>query len=152
MSDQVFAPGEIQSRQVIEPGPRDIFFIPFNFLALAAAGVATQTYTFGTDANFYLTALSYQADLNGAALTEDTNVIPLVTALINDTGSDRNLMGGPIPIPAFFGDGKRPYRLIHPRLFKRTATISIAVQNYSAATTYNLRAVLHGFKVYGNNR
>lgn len=150
--ERVFAPGELPGRSIIEPGPRDLFWYPVTFSALAAAGNATQAVAIEADSNFYMTALSYQADIDGAALTEATNVIPLVTITITDSGSGRSLMNGAVPIPAIMGDGKRPYRFIHPRLFKRTSNFIVAVANYSDDTDYNLRLVFHGFKVYGERR
>ena len=149
--EKVFAPGEMPGRSVIEAGPRDIYWYPLNF-TIAAGNPATNAIQVEADSNFYMNALSYQADIDGAALEEATNVIPLVTILITDSGSGRNLMNGPVPIPAIFGDGKRPYRFVHPRVFKRNTSIQIALLNYSDDTDYNLRLTFHGFKVFGDRR
>ena len=136
---------------IIPPGPRDFFIYTATASALAAAGTASAVIQISNDAPFFLTALTYQADVAAAALTESTNVIPLVTALITDTGSARQLMSAAVPIGAFMGDGKRPYRLVHPRLFQRGTSITVALTNFSAATTYNLRILFIGFKVFGIN-
>lgn len=102
----------------------------------------------GTD--FFWTATSYQVDLAGAAVTESSNPIPLVTVLINDTGSARNLMSAPTPVGAIAGDGKRPYRKLRPRLIRGNSLVQFTWTNYSAATTYsNIYFVLHGFRRYG---
>jgi hypothetical protein len=99
----------------------------------------------GTD--FYWIATSYQADIAGGALTESGNLIPLVTMLINDTGTSRNLMNNAIPLPAIAGDGKRPYRLVRPRLFRANSVINFTFANYSAGTTYtDLYVTLHGYR------
>ena len=102
------------------------------------------------DSDFYCVALSYQVSIADAALTESTNVLPLVRVLITDTGSGKALMNTPIALTALAGDGKRPYRLVRPRVFLSNATIQIGYTSYVAAgTTYSdLQLVLHGYKVY----
>lgn len=101
------------------------------------------------DSDFYCVALSYQANIAAAALTEDTNVIPLINLQITDTGSGKSLMNTPLPIGAFMGDGKRPYRLARPRVFMRNATIQLAFTSFVAAgTIYQIQVVFHGYKIY----
>lgn len=148
---QVFAPG--QQFQGIEPGPRDFYVYRALFTALGVAGQQNQNINIEADSNFYLTALTYFADLAGAAQTDSTRVIPLVTVQATDSGSGRNLFNGAVPVSAVFGQGDRPARLVHPRLFQRTTSIAIQVVNFSAATTYtNLYLCFIGFKVYGVRR
>jgi hypothetical protein len=102
------------------------------------------------DADFYCVALTYQADIAGAALTESTNLLPLVTVLLTDSGSGKALMNAPLLLPAMMGDGKRPYRLVRPRVFMANATIQMSFNAgfLAAGTTYNIQVVLHGYKVY----
>jgi len=102
------------------------------------------------DSDFYCVALSYQASIADAVLTEATNVLPLVRVQITDTGSGKALMNTPMPLTAIAGDGKRPYRFVRPRVFLANATIQLAFSSYvAAATTYSdLQLVLHGYKIY----
>ena len=102
------------------------------------------------DSDFYCVALSYQVSIADAALTESTNIIPLVRILLTDTGSGKALMNTPISLGALAGDGKRPYRFVRPRVFLSNATIQIGFTSYVAAgTTYSdLQLVFHGYKVY----
>jgi hypothetical protein len=104
------------------------------------------------DSYFYMNAFSYTADVAGAALTESTNVIPLVSIILNDSASGRNLMANAVPLPSIFGDGKRPFRLPKPRRVAPTAQITATLTNYSAGTTYDLWVTLSGFKVYANQQ
>jgi hypothetical protein len=99
----------------------------------------------GTD--FYWIATTQSSD-TAAALTESTNIIPLVTVLINDTGTSRNLMNSAIPIPGLAGDGKRPYRLVRPRLFRANSIINLTFTSYApTGTTYaNIYLTLHGYR------
>lgn len=118
--------------------------------SLAAAATLPSQILIDAGTDFFWTATSLQADLAGAALTESGNIIPLVTVLINDTGSARNLMSAPTPVMTIAGDGKRPYRKLRPRLIRGNSLVQFTWTNYSAATTYsNLYFVMHGFRRYG---
>lgn len=116
----------------------------------SAAPTATGLINLDADSDFYCVALSYQASIADAALTESTNVIPLVRVQITDTGSGKALMNTPISLAALAGDGKRPYRLVRPRVFLSNATVQLSFSSYVAAgTTYSdLQLVFHGYKVY----
>lgn len=129
----------------------DYFWYGANVAGLqSTAPNATGIVNTDSDSDFYCVALSYQADIAGAVLTESTNIIPLVTLQITDNASGKALMNTPMPIAAIMGDGKRPYRLVRPRVFMRNATIQFNFVSYVAAgTIYNIRVVLHGYKVYG---
>lgn len=115
-------------------------------LAPAATGNTSIMIDAGTD--FYWIATTIQADIGEAALTESTDIIPLVTLLVNDTGTSRNLMNAPIPLGSICGDGKRPYRLVRPRLFRANSIINLTFTSYvTTGTTYgNLYLTLHGYR------
>lgn len=103
----------------------------------------------GTD--FYWVATTYQVDLAAAATTESGIIIPLVTVVITDTGSQRQLMNAVVPLPCIAGPGERPYRLILPRLFRANSIVTFNWNNYSAASTYtNLYLIMHGFRLPPN--
>lgn len=97
--------------------------------------------------DFYWVASTFFADASVAAETESTLVIPLVTLLINDTGSRKNLQNQATPLASLAGFGERPYRLIKPRLFQASSTINFTWTSYVAGgTTYNnIYFTLHGF-------
>lgn len=131
-------------------GNKDFFWYSARITGLAStAPTGTSLINIDADADFYCVALSYQADIAGAVQTESSWVIPLVNLLITDAGSGKALMNNPVPMASFFGDGKRPYRLIRPRVFAASATIQLNYTSYVAAgTTYNITTVLHGYKAY----
>lgn len=131
-------------------GNKDFFWYANRVTGLSSvAPNATGIIQIDADADFYCVALSYQADIAAAIITESTNVIPLVNLLITDSGSGKNLSNIPIPLPTYAGDGKRPYRLIRPRVFGATATIQLGYTAYVAAgTTYSITLVMHGYKKY----
>jgi hypothetical protein len=102
-----------------------------------------------SDSDFYLVAMSYQADIAGAAQLSSTVVVPLVTIQISDTGSGRSMFNTPAPLPSVAGSGQLPYRLVRPRVFNRNATINIQFASYVAAgTIYDIFFTLHGWKKY----
>lgn len=132
----------------IVPGPRDFYSYTQKATALAAAGTTSLVFQIEADSYFYLNALSYQADVAAAALTDSTNVVPLVTLVLFDSGSGRQLMANPVPFNAITGYNGGPFRLPKPRRFAATSQITATLVNYSAATTYNIYLTLSGFKVY----
>jgi hypothetical protein len=115
-------------------------------LAPGATGNISIQIDAGTD--FYWIATTIQAAIGQAALTESTDIIPLVTVLINDTGTSRNLSNAPVPLGSICGDGKRPYRLVRPRLFRANSIINLTFTSFvTTGTTYSaLFFTLHGYR------
>lgn len=144
-----YAPNSVNP--YIVPGPRDFYsYTQRQAIAGVVGTTVSYVYQIEADSYFYLNALSYQADAALAALTHATNVIPLVTITIFDSGSGRQLMANPVPINCIAGEvGGAPYRLPKPRRFAPTSQITITAVNYSA-NAYNLSICLNGFKVYAN--
>lgn len=131
-------------------GGEDYFWYANRVTGLqSTAANATGIINIDADSDFYCVALSYQADIAGAALTEATNLIPLINLQIQDTGSGKSLSNIPIPVTSFAGDGKHPYRFVRPRVFLSNATVQLNWTSYVAAgTIYNITLVMHGYKVY----
>jgi len=128
---------------------KDFFTYNAVFSALANGASATQNILIEASSDFVWQKSEYFADIALAAQTDSTRVIPLVTVLIVDSGSGRQIMDVPVPISSLFGDGKYPYILPLPKVYSARSNIAITVQNFSAATTYNLRLSLTGMKVFG---
>lgn len=126
----------------------DYYWYVTNIAAsIAAAGVSNSQIQIDAGTDFYWIASSYQIDTSGGALTESTNILPLITVLINDTGSARNLMNSATPLTALAGDGKRPYRLVRPRIFRANSVINFTWTNYSNSTTYSdIYFTMHGYR------
>lgn len=145
--EAIFAPGS--TRQHIPPGNRDFFVYPAAFGSIAAGANATVNIAVSADSDFYLTAFTYFSNLAGAAQTVATQVVPQLSVQIIDTGSGRQLFNVATPIYSFAGLGREPFRLIHPRLFKRSTTIQVTATNTSAAETYTTTFLnFIGFKLY----
>jgi hypothetical protein len=144
--DGAFAPSS--NDPYVVPGPRD--FYSYTQRAVLAGVVGTTTslvYQIEADSYFYLNAISYQADTALANVTDSTNIIPLVTIVVFDSGSGRQLMANPVPLNCIAGYNGSPFRLPKPRRFASTAQITATLVNYSAIA-YNISLCLSGFKVY----
>lgn len=131
-------------------GPFDFFFYVTSPTSISSVLTPVQSLIqLDADSQFAWIATSYQANIANAALTESTNVLPLVNVLITDGGSGKNLSNAALPLTAIAGDGKRPYRLLGPRVFQPSATINFNwTNNVAAGTAYNITLVLHGIKLY----
>lgn len=126
----------------------DFFVYQIDVAALAAGANTSGSFVVDADSDFKLTKVAYMADLAGAAQTDSGRVVPLVTVLIKDQGSGRDLMSKPVPLPAVFGDGRLPFILPAPRIIRRKATVIATLANYSAATAYGLRLSFIGVKLF----
>jgi hypothetical protein len=115
---------------------------------LAPAASQPLSIVIQADSYFKLIKLAHFTDIAAAAQTESTRVVPLVNIQITDTGSGRQLFSAPTSMGALFGDGRLPFILPIVRVFQPSATVSIVLTNYSAATTYNVRLALIGIKSF----
>jgi hypothetical protein len=126
----------------------DFFIYGANFLALAPNVTANGGFQVQADSDFRLTKLGAVTDVAAAGQDDSTRVFPLATMQIVDTGSGQQLFSIPIPIGAIFGNGELPFILTVPRIFKARSNIAIAIANYDAAQTYNIRLAFIGNKIF----
>lgn len=126
---------------------RDFYTYEVDFAALGAGASATATFTVQADSDFIWEKATYFADIAAAAMLPPTLIVPLVTVLITDTGSGRQLMSGAVPIPSMFGSGSLPFIVPRPRQFRSQSTVTVQLTSYVAAgTTYNIRLSFIGEK------
>lgn len=117
----------------------------------------TDTIQIEADSNFILQKLAYHCQApagtalaaSALGLVEAQRIIPPVALQLIDTGSGRQLMQNPIPIPSLFGNGTLPFILPNPRMFMRNSTIQVIFTNLDATNTYTVRLAFIGYKVYG---
>ncbi len=143
-------PGQGQVQQMPQ-GPtkrRDFFAYTLAFAALGAGAASQGAIQIQADSDFELSKFTMFADIAAADETEATRVLPLVTIQITDTGTGRSLFSSPLPIPAIMGDGRIPFILPVPKIFSANASVAVQVANFNAATTYNLRLLLIGAKIF----
>lgn len=150
MNGQVFDPsGEVM---MVPSRPKDWFCYPVILDAFDAGDIVNTTLQIDAGSDFYMTALTYFAHVDGSTATPTVSdwVTPEATLQITDTGSNRQLFNQPVLIPLVAGDGNHPHRLIHPRLFKRNSAIKLTFENIGVTDDYDyLYLNLEGFKIYG---
>lgn len=126
----------------------DFTVYELDFLALAPAATSTQAIAIQADSAFAWTKAAYYATIANAAFVENTRPIPSVTVQILDTGSGRQLFNAALPVPSIFGVGQLPFILPVERVFQRRSSMSVTVNNFDAAVTYNLRLSFIGKKIF----
>ncbi len=128
---------------------RDFYTYTAAVAAIAVGANANAVINIEADADFILQKLTFYADIAGAAQLSGTRIIPNVEIQITDTGSGRQLMSNPVPVPAIFGTGELPFILPNPRLFRKNSTIQIAFTSFEAAITPDVFLAFIGYKIYG---
>lgn len=127
---------------------KDFYTYEIDFLGLVAAEQRNGQIQIQADSDFLWERAVMFADIAGAAQTIDSQVVPLVTVLVTNVGSGRQLMQVQIPVFSVFGTGQLPFVLPEPSVFKARSSINVAVTNFSAATEYNLRLSFIGTKIF----
>jgi hypothetical protein len=128
---------------------RDPFFYTANIASLAAGANTTNNINIQADSDFLIQALAYMADVAQGAQTQSSQVIPLCTVLLTDSGSGRQFMDSDSPVNAIMGmNGSQPFILPQPKLMAARSTLVVKTTNYSAATTYAIRYVFFGVKLF----
>jgi len=134
--------------------PAEEYFYSYYVYTLAVASIvslasANANANVESDSVFVWQKTSYRADIAGAAQTENTRVLPLVTLQITDSGTARTFFDSPQGITSIAGHEGLPFILPAPYLFRANSTIQGAFASYDAAATYaNLEVSLIGFRIY----
>jgi len=132
-----------QARKII-----DFYAYVVSFASIAPGATGNGSFNIDVDSDFRLEKLTYLAAIAGAAQTRSSWVVPLITVDIKMTGSSRAFSSAPIPIPALFGTGEIPFILPTPKLLGKNTTVSIALANFDAASTYSLYLAFIGTKIF----
>lgn len=127
---------------------QDVFTYEVDFTALAAGASQSSSIQIENSSDFLWQKATFFADIASAAQTQSGQVLPLCTVLLTDSGSARQLMNSAVPVPNMFGVGYSPFILTNPKKFMARSSITVAVTNFSAATTYNLRLSFIGVKLF----
>ncbi len=100
------------------------------------------------DSDFQVQKMSYFSNIANTQVILNDIDVPLVTVVIVDTGSGRQLMNQAIPVTDIFGDGRLPFIIPTPKLFVKNSRINFDVFNYGDELYLNLWLVLTGKKVF----
>ena len=116
---------------------------------IAAGATSAQVITpVDASAMFIIESQSYNANSLNATQTEATHVYPNCTVMCTDTGTSKQWMDNPVPVPSIFGDGRFPFFLPKPRIVPANAQIAVVYTNYDAAAGYNIRLAFNGYRLY----
>jgi hypothetical protein len=153
-----FSPSELQKviSQIYDiPGqpPRRKIVVPYsyqlNFLAVGVGATVTQTLSITANADFIHCATAVSADLAGAAQNLGNAVLPNVTILITDSGTNEQFSSAPVPLMSFAT--KVPNRdgdtHVYPRFIAGRSSLTVQVTSYEAVNTPNIRITLEGVLV-----
>jgi len=119
----------------------------------AAPGVGLNTpgnFLVDSSAPFMLQSLTYEADIAGAAKTEQTNIVPNATVFISPQSSNRNLMNVAVPVPSLFGRGRAKAYLHEAYWLPANTNVTVTLYNFEAVNTNNIRLSFHGYRLYSN--
>jgi len=139
---------DLQTQMASRYVARDFYVYGTVHSAVNPSTSNTQSILISADSDFQLEKLTFFADIAAAEQQQATLEIPLCTVMITDTGSGRQLMSVAIPVTSLFGTGEIPFVLKQPKIFVARSTVSIAVTNFSAANTYNVRLSFIGSKLF----
>lgn len=130
-------------------GVRDFYIYELDFATIVHGGGTQQnSFTVQTDSNFLWQQGCYFASIAGATQTSNSRVVPLVSFLIQDTSSGRQLSSGPVPIPSQFGNGTLPFVLQTPRFFRANTQVTVSLTNFDAAVDYDIKLSFIGTKFF----
>lgn len=149
--------GQIEQGGVVPapPAPRviaeDYFIYGIHFEDLTAGQTQNGFIQIEADSDFLIQKLAYSSWADEDNVTVFTQQVPKVQVTIVDTGSGRQLMNQPVPIGAFFGDGRLPYILPTPKLFTKNSRINVNVFNSGGDDIADLWIDFEGKKIFTSN-
>lgn len=124
-------------------------FLTANATQLAPGATGTFNINIQADADFRILAACYEADVNqGDPQVSSTVNIALVNVLLTDTGSGRNFMDRPVPVPSIFGNGQLPFPWPMPKEMRARSTLQVQCTNFDNTNTFDLRLAFIGVKLY----
>lgn len=128
----------------------DYFFYQTTVASIAPAANAPSQIQIDAGTDFLWIGTTYFVTIGfaGDSLDVGTNVIPLLTVTILDTGATKNLMNAPCPLHTIASNNPgEVYRLIRPRLFRANSVINFTWINYASDATYTgLYLIMHGIR------
>lgn len=101
------------------------------------------------ESDFLIQKLAYQINIfNIGSETLGSQDVPLITVLITDTGSGRQMTNVPTPMTAYFGDGRLPYILPTPKLYTKATRLRVELFNFGNQAYTFLELSFQGKKIF----
>lgn len=127
---------------------KDFFVYSTTYLPLNAGVTLTNSIQIQADSHFMI--IQINRDVRSAADDETIVADPSMLVRLFDSGSGRQLQDNPVPSENWFGYAQLPGYLPYPKVLKRASTLTVEVENLTAATNYNVRLAFLGFKIFEN--
>ena len=126
----------------------DFFTYTTRFEDLASGATGNNFIQVEADSDFLIQKLAAAPFFDDARITVFSQEIPLVTILIVDTGSGRQIMNAPIPLDSLFGTGRLPFILPTPKLFVKNSRINVTLFNFGADAYADIWVNFEGKKIF----
>lgn len=126
----------------------DFFTYTTRFEDLVSGGTGNNFIQIEADSDFLIQKFAAATFFDDARVTVFAQEIPLVTILIVDTGSGRQIMNEPIPVDSLFGTGKLPFILPTPKLFVKNSRINVTLFNFGADPYADIWINFEGKKIF----
>lgn len=135
---------DLERRNV--PYTSDLYMYQARVQTFAAAAVATVNINMEADSYFIIDKLSFFARITATTLTHATQLVPIVSVKLTDTGSGRNLMTDGVQVSALAGREGLPFVLPVDRWIKPNSTLQFEFTNQSTDIYADFVLYLHGQK------
>jgi hypothetical protein len=121
---------------------------PVRFADLAAGAVTTQTLNIAANADFIMLGLSCRVLVDSADEEQvvSTLPVPLVRALITDSGTGENFTNGTVDLGNYVQQGYVK-QLPYPRLLTGKTAVSVQLSSYSAEAYALIELYFDGVQV-----
>lgn len=147
----------MQNQTRIQRPPQDKLnadFYAYNILfqTLNAGTSQTANIQIQADSDFEIQKLT--AFAANANTTEPANTaMPLVTVLLTDTGSGRQMTDIAVPISSLFGNAQLPFILPNTKILQARAVLAVQISNFGSGVNYSYiqlsfigRKIFRGFQ------
>lgn len=126
----------------------DFFIYPASIGTLLTGASGQTNFQVQADSDFEWIMTTCYGNLNGAAEPiSDASLLP-INIQISDNSSGRNLFNFGIPASMFAGNGKQPFILPVPRLFKSRTNVNVLATSFGAGTFNNILLAFIGRKIW----
>ena len=125
---------------------KDFFSYTVEWLPLAISESASKTFSTQGDADFMI-----QEGVRVVSTVDNLTetAFPPMLVKIEDSGSGRNMMDKAVHLENLFGTAQQPMVWPFPKRIRPNSTVTVTLQNLSAASAFNARLTFLGFKVFG---
>lgn len=116
--------------------------------AIAAGATVNGNIQIQADSRFKWILAAQFSTIDGATQLESELVIPNVALQIVDSGTGAQVFQNAVPIASFFGNGRLPFVLPIPYIFKPNSNLAFSLTNFGTDAYTSIRLSLIGTKIF----